>query len=72
MPLITAQELVLHQVSWRGGGQLEEKVQYFMNISWGKRERPETGDHLGAPKRSRSTGLISCFWYLHPKLSACS
>ena len=69
MLLVIAQEPVLHQVSRRGGGQLVEKARYQRNVSWRKKERSKTGDHLGAPKRSRSTGLISCFWYLHPKLS---
>ena len=46
-----------------------EKARYQRNVSWRKKERSKTGDHLGAPKRSRSIGLISCFWYLHPKLS---
>ena len=72
MLLVIAQELVLHQVSGWGGGQLVEKVWYPMNVSWGKRERSKTGDHLGTPKRSGSVGLISCFWYLHPKLPECS
>ena len=72
MLLVIAQELVLHQVSRWGGGQLVEKMRYQMNVSWGKRERSKTGDHLGTPKRSRSNGLISCFWYLHPKLPECS
>ena len=69
MLLVIAQEPVLHQVRRRGGGQLVEKARYQRNVSWRKKERSKTGDHLGAPKRSRSTGLISCFWYLHPKLS---
>lgn len=41
---------------------------YGVGVCAGGKEKDLTGDNLGFPERSRSAGLISCFWLSHPNL----